>query len=134
MTGPLATLVADALACLLDEHPAAHAAMRARLDGRALSITLGTEQFAIVDGAVTAAAERAALELATDAATLDDLLGGELAVLDALCSERLAVRGAIDDLLPAFAAATTFLQGAVRCISMPPLLERLSRHREDREE
>lgn len=131
MTGPLAALVGDALACIAAEHPEAHALLCAQLGPRTLSITLGREQFAIAAGQVIAAAADAALVIHSDAATLDDILRGELEVIDALCSDRLQVRGSIEDLLPVFAAATTFLQGAVRCIAMPPLLERLSSQRED---
>lgn len=129
MTGPLTALVADALACVAAEQPSAHALLCAQLGPRTLSIALGREQFALVAGQVVATANAATLAVRSDAATLDDMLRGELEVIDALCSDRLDVRGAIDDLLCMFAAATTFLQGAVRCISMPLLLERLSAQR-----
>lgn len=131
MTGPLATLVGDALACVAAEHPEAHALLCAQLGPRTLAITLGREQFAIAVGRVVAAADNPTLSICTDAATLDDVLRGELAVIDALCSDRLHVRGAIEDLSSVFVATTTFLQGAVRCIAMPPLLERLSSQREE---
>jgi hypothetical protein len=131
VTGPLTALVADALSCVAAEHPEAHALMCAQLGTRTLSIALGREQFAIAAGQVVAAADGAALTIRTDAATLDEMLRGELAIVDALCSDRLDVRGTVEDLLPAFAAMTTFLQGAIRCIAMPPLLDRLSSQREE---
>lgn len=131
MTGPLATLVGDALACVAAEHPEAHALLCARLGPRTVSITLGREQFALAAGQVVAAVDDAVLLIHSDAATLDDVLRGELAVLDALCSDRLQVRGTVEDLICGFAAMTSFLQGAVRCTAMPPLLERLSSQREE---
>jgi hypothetical protein len=131
VTGPLAALVADALACVAAEHPEAHALLWAQLGPRTLSITLGHEQFAIAAGQVVATAGDAILAIRSDVTTVDDMLRGELAVIDAMCSDRLDVRGAATDLISVFAATTTFLQGAARCISMPLLLERLSAQRED---
>jgi len=132
MTGPLVALATDALDCLAREHSAAHRLMCARLGARSLAIALDGEQFTIAGGhdrvAIVAPTAGATLTVRTDAATLDDLLSGELTVVDALDSDRLELRGAIDDLVAAFGAAAAFLRGAVRCLAMPRLLERLHHH------
>jgi len=128
----LRALVTDALDCLAREHPEAHQRMCARLGARSVAIELGDERFALAGGpdavAISAWPDDAALTVRTDAATLDDLLCGELTVVGALTSDRLEVRGAIDDLVAAFDAAAGFLRGAVRCTSMPALLDQLSHH------
>ncbi len=120
-----AALATDALACLARECPPAHARLRAALGDRRLRVELAGEELDIVGGEVVAPADTPVLELASDARTLHDVLLGELDVLDAVVGERVRVRGAVDDVIAATTAMEAFLAGALRCPSMPALLERL---------
>jgi len=119
-------LVADALACLRRERPDAHALFRDALGARTLAITLDREAFAVADGAIAPHDARAPVTITTTSATLDAILNGRIAVIDALLADDLELRGDADDLIRVAAAMNTFLQGAVRCASMPALAHRLA--------
>ena len=121
----LAALATDALACLARECPPAHARLCAALGTRRMRVEIAAEQFDIAGGDVVAPVDEAAIELASDARTLYDVLYGELDVLDAVVAERVRVRGAADDVIAATTAMELFLAGALRCPSMPALFERL---------
>ena len=74
----------------------------------------------------------AVISIATDVATLHALAHGDLDALDAVLADRLEITAGPDDLVAAAAAMTCFLQGAMRCVSMQPLLDRLAALRKER--
>lgn len=123
MSDSVAMLFEDAIACVAAEYPPAYVAMKQALGARRLEIAVDDEHFMLDldepcrDGAV--------LEIATDVDTLCALVHGERGVLDAALDGRLDVVAAPDDLVAAASAIQYFMQGALRCISMPQLLDRL---------
>jgi hypothetical protein len=125
VTGPIAALATDALACLARECPAAHVGLREALGARRLRVELGDEVFDVAGGEIEAVAGAAALELSSDARALHAVLHGELDVLDAVVTDRVRVRGPVDDVIAATTMMELFVAGALRCPSMPALFERL---------
>jgi hypothetical protein len=123
MTGEVAELVQDAIACVASEHPPAYAAMEQALGARRLELEIGREHFMLDLGPTPLRAS--VVSIATDVATLCALVEGELGILDAVLAGRLDVLGGPDDVVAAAAAMHMFLQGALRCMSMQPLLDRL---------
>ncbi len=126
MTGPVGTLASEALACLMRECPRAHGAMRTAISDRRVRLEIGRDTFDLVAGAVAAPHGEASLLIRSDAATVSELVHGELDLVDALVTDRVHVRGDIDAVLAASTAMTAFLAGALRCDSMPALLQRLA--------
>ena len=117
----IAALVDDTLACLAAEHAEAYARMRAALAARCIE--------AHVDGEpVTVALDtpsRARIRVRTDVDTLCAVLLGECEVVDAVLADRLEVVGTPDDLVALSDALIWFVQGAMRCVSIAGLVERL---------
>lgn len=130
MSGPIATLVADAVACVAAEHPAAYAAMERALGVRRFDLEIDDEQFMLDLG--IPALHGSVISVTTDLATLYALVHGELALLDAALAGRLDVRASADDLVAVHEALKQFVQGAMRCVSMPQYLDRLAALRKER--
>jgi hypothetical protein len=130
MTAPIATLVEDAVACVATECPAAYAAMEQALGNRRLDLAIDDEHFMIDLGLPALHARVISVE--TDLDTLCALVLGEQAVLDAVLAQRLDVVASADDVIAASAALRWFMQGALRCVSMHALLERLVAMRKER--
>jgi hypothetical protein len=130
MTGAIAALVEDAVACVAAECPPAYAAMEQALGSRRFDLAIGDEHF-MLDLGITAL-HGAVVSVETDVATLCALVLGECGVLDAVLAERLDVVASPEDVIAASAALTWFLQGALRCVSMPALLDRLVALRKER--
>lgn len=129
MTGPIAALVADALACVAREHPPAYAELKRAIGDRCFELAIDDEHFLVaLDGELGGAV----LSVATDLDTLGAVIHGELDVLDAVLAGRLDVVAGPDDLVAAADGLTRFVQGAVRCVSMEALLERLDELRKGR--
>lgn len=138
MMGALADLVRDGLACVAREHPPACALAREALGGHIVHVSAGAERFVVelaLAGAETCVRtprdEAIAIHATCDAAALHALIVGELDLVDALLADRLELVGDAADLERAAAAATALLKGAVRCVSIDPLLARLERLRKD---
>lgn len=63
------------------------------------------------------------IELKSSRATVLAVVSGEVTLEDAVWSDRLWLRGSLDDLVLFHDALVLYLQGAVRCPSFPWLLE-----------
>jgi hypothetical protein len=72
------------------------------------------------------------VSVTTDLDTLCALVYGERGVLEAVLAGRLDVLASPDDLVAVSEALTYFVQGAMRCVSMPQLLDRLVALRKER--
>ena len=134
MLGDVAALVRDGLGCVAREHPPAYAAARAALGPAIVHVGAGAERFVVElarageDACVrTPRDEAIAIRVTCDAAAIHALVAGELDVVDALLESRLDLVGDSADLERAAIAATRLLAGAVRCVSIEPLLHRLER-------
>ena len=123
------TLVEDALACLATEHPPAYAAMTTALGARRLELEISDEMFMLDVGTTL---DAAVVSIATDLATLAEVLEGELGMLDAILADRLEIYASPDDLIAVAEAMKHFMQGALRCVSMPAVLDRLVALRKER--
>lgn len=130
MTGPIETLVADALDCLAAEHPAGYRELQCELGPRRLDLEIDDEQFMI--DLAGPALHGAVISVTTDLATLCATVHGDLDVLDVILEGRLDVIAGPDDLIALGRATTRFVQGALRCVSMQPLLDRLAALRKER--
>ena len=114
-----AVIIADALACVAREVPDAHARMCAAFGTRTVALTIGSEimHLALEGEELTTAA----VSVRASVDVLCRILEGETAILDAVLAGDLVVAGGPNDLIATSAAATWFLEGAVRCLSTPPL-------------
>ena len=130
MTGPIETLVSDALGCLAAEHPAAYRELVRELGPRRLDLDIDDEQF-MIDLAAPVL-HGAVISVTTDIDTLCATVHGERDVLDTILDGRLDVIAGPDDLIALGRATTRFIQGALRCVSMQPLLDRLVVLRKER--
>lgn len=130
MSGPIAALVEDAVACMTREVPHAYQLMAQALGARRFELAIDDEHFMLDLGAT--ALRGAVVSIATDVETLHDLVHGQLDLLDAIVVGRLDVMAGPDDVAAAAAAMTYFVQGAMRCVSMRPLLDRLEGLRKER--
>lgn len=130
MSGPIATLVEDAVACVAAEHPAAYAALERALGARRFDLEIDDEQFMLDIGIPTLRGP--VVSVTTDIATLYALVHGEQGLLDAALAGRLDVRASADDLVAVSEALTHFVQGAMRCVSMQQHLDRLATLRKER--
>jgi hypothetical protein len=127
----IATLFEDALACLATEHPPAYAAMTAALGARRFDLQVDDEAFMLDVGT---SLDAAVIEIATDLATLAAVIDGELGMLDAILADQIEIYASPDDLIAVAEAMKHFMQGALRCVSMPAVLDRLTALRKDRGE
>ncbi len=123
MSGPIAALIEDAVACVAAEHPPAYKALERALGPRRFDLDIADEQFMLDIG--VPALHGSVVSVTTDVETLCALVYGECGVLDAVLSGRLDVLASPDDLVAVSEALTYFVQGAMRCVSMPQLLDRL---------
>jgi hypothetical protein len=124
MTGPIETLVTDALACLASEHPAAYRELQREVGARRLDLEIEDEQFMIDLAGPTL--HGAVISVTTDLATLYAIIHARRGVLDAILDGCLDVIAGPDDLIALGRATTRFVQGALRCVSMQSLLDRLA--------
>jgi hypothetical protein len=119
------------LAVLRSEAPAHHAELAVLLGARGLCCEVDGRSVALCfDGARHALRppdRREAVSLCTDRRTILDLVDGELTLLDALLEERLWLAGSADAVTRFDEALTCYLDGAIRCPSLPPLLEEFRR-------
>jgi len=130
MSGPIAALVEDAVSCITREVPHAYQLMTQALGARRFELAIDDEHFMLDLGPT--ALRGAVVSIATDVETLYDLVHGQLDVLDAIVGGRLDVTAGPDDVAAAAAAMTYFAQGAMRCVSMRALLDRLEALRKER--
>jgi hypothetical protein len=129
VNGQIATLFEDALSCLASEHAAAYAAVRSALGPRRFDLAIDDEELMLDLGTP---ADASMISVATSVETLRALVDGECTSLDAILDGRLEIIASVDDLIAAAQAMTCFMQGALRCVSMGTLLERLAALREER--
>lgn len=119
------------LEALRRECAAAYAAMCAGLAGRRMRLRVGTEilglSFTPDRVAIGALTPDDAIDVATDRQTILDIVGNRCTLLDAILTERLKLRGDPDELLGFHDALTSYVAGAVRSPSFPPLLAAYSR-------
>ncbi len=117
----VAALVEDAIACLAAEHAFAYTRMRSALAGRSIEARVDDER-------VTVALESSpgpTVRVRTDIDTVCAVLLGECEVMDAVLADRFEVLGAPDDLVALADALIWFVEGAMRCVSIGELVERL---------
>ena len=122
MNGEIATLFEDALSCLANEHAPAYAAMKAALGSRRFDLAIDDEELMLDLGTPR---DASVISVVTDVETLSALVAGEATSLDAILDGRLEIVASVDDLIAAGRAMTCFMQGALRCVSMGQVLERL---------
>lgn len=124
----LAGALKEALILLEREAPRHFWAMGAQLGERAAVIRLGSERPVRVSMAAgppwVTDGERGDIEIRLSHADLDAFLRGRFTLEEAIESDRLYVRAALDDLLPFFDALACWLHGALRCPSFPALHRR----------
>ncbi len=116
----IAALLDDAFTCLATEHAAAHAHVRDSLGARRILARVDHE-----DISIELAESTTTVRVRTNVATLCDVLNGDLEVIDAVLADRLEVIGSADDLVALGEAMIWFVEGAMRCVSIPGLIERL---------
>jgi hypothetical protein len=117
----IAALVDDALACVAAEHADAYARMRTALAGRCIEAKVDHEL-------VTVALESSpgpTVRVRTSVDAVCAVLLGECEIMDAVLADRLDVVGAPDDLVALADALIWFVEGAMRCVSIGRLVERL---------
>lgn len=121
--GPFGSHLAYALAEIGRHCPTAAERLTALLAPLHVRLDVEAEAVWFCEGHLSAAPDRSAdVWLRTDRRTLSDLARGRTDLLEALAQGRLAVTGAVGDLVRAEAAMRMFLRGAVRCASMPSVL------------
>lgn len=130
MTGPIATLVQDALRCVEAEHPASYGELTAALGPRRLDLEIDDEHFMI---AFASELHGPVVSISTSLATISAVLHAEIDLLEAILGGDIDAIGSPDDLVATTTALRRFVQGAVRCMSMTALVDRLEtlRRRED---
>lgn len=124
-------LVAESLEILAREAPECARRLAARLHGHPIDLTIDHEALALVsDGARVRLAypARSPVSLVTTRAVIAHVLDGDLLLTDAVITDRIAVRGPLDDLLVCHAALQDYVHGAVRSPSFPALLDRFRAH------
>jgi len=131
--GEFARFLLDSLCALERESPQSYAALCEALDARCVAIRVdaGAIRLAFEHGHARvedAAATPSDVELATDKSTILDLIDARVHLLDAIAADRFRARGALDSLARFDDALHEYLNGAVRCRSMPPLLDEYRRH------
>jgi len=124
MSSSVETLIGDALACVATECPLAYRAMETALGDRRIGVSIGTESFEIALAAPSPPALTVRIE--TTARVIHDVLTGERDPLEAVLADELVIYGDAGDLVAVAEAGLFFAKGSARCISMDPLLVRLS--------
>jgi hypothetical protein len=121
-------LLVQSLVELASEQPRAYAEMCRVLAPRRLLLHVDGERAALrcspnvvetdgVDG-------DAAVEAHANRRVILDLLDARTSLLEALLTERLILRGGLDDLIAFHDGLAAYLRGAVRCRNFPSLLDR----------
>ena len=122
----VAALVEDALTMVSVEHRAAYDQLREALGARAIEACIGDETIRVA----FATEPTSNIDIRTDLETICEVLEGETPMFDVLVADRLQLVGSVDDLISVSAALTIFLEGAMRCISIATLVDRLHLLRE----
>jgi hypothetical protein len=120
------------LAILAREMPRSHARLCAAMRGRCVAFTvdgppvlLSFAEGGSAVGPVAGAAPE--IESALSKQTIFDLLDAEISLEEAVLSDRFLLRAPVRDLEVFFQALQLYLRGAVRCPSLPDLLEEYRR-------
>lgn len=128
--GPIAALLAESFEALAAELPAAHARMCARLAGKVVELCIDDERFAAIfsegRARVLAAddAPAADVRVVTSRRAILAVLDARRSLTDAVLADEVAVVGALEHLVEAYAGLTAYLHGAVRSRSFAGLLRR----------
>lgn len=125
-------LVADVLACLAREHPAANARVRGSLARVRVEAIVDGERVMIAPDDAANAANAAPVGVRTSVETLCRVLLGEADALDEIVADRLELVGAPGDLVSVADAMVAFVEGAMRCVSIETYVDRLMCIREER--
>ena len=116
----------QSLAALRAELPAAYDALVGELEGRRLAMTADGERRVVSFGRsgleAHAQRERVDFEVAFDRGAVLDLVDGRISLPRAILTERIALRGGTDSIARFDLALQNYVQGAVRCPSLPALL------------
>lgn len=126
----MAALIQDAVDCVAVEVPHAHRELVEALGDRRFEILVDDEHFMFDVRELPDDARVISVE--TDADTLCAIVLGELGAVDAVLTDRLRVIASADDVVAVSEAMRAFLQGALRCVSMRMLLDRLVALRKER--
>lgn len=123
-------LVRRSLVVLRQEHPVAYQTLCGQLVGELLLVAVEDEEIRLaftrdVVGEVEAPAASPTTEFRTDRRTLIDILEGRNSLLEAILEDRVYLLGAPRSLWRFHEGLVSYLQGAVRCPSFPPLLAAL---------
>ncbi len=122
-----ADFLGSSLAILRGEQPAAYLAMSGALGDSTLDLEVGGERVGLLGAAsevrLGPSGHGGAL-VRSDRHTVLALIDGEVTLMEAIETDRIFLRGPLDELLRFHDALLWYLQGAVRARSMPPLLER----------
>lgn len=123
----LRTFVERSLIALEYEAPASYRRLCGALAGQRVGISADGRQFALDCNGRTITAGpadgREGIVLGTDRETILALIDGVLSLEDALRKDRLIARGGVTLAVRTFDALLIYLRGAVRCPSLPPMLE-----------
>ena len=129
MAEPVALLLRRSLAHLASEVPASYRHLAQVLGSLVIELDVDGERFAlrgglwpeVLDGPAPLAGARVTIPRAAIIAILD----AKVALAEAVESDRIAVRGALDDLLRAHDTLIAYVHAAVRAPSAPGLLAEL---------
>ena len=116
----------QSLQVLRDEMPVAHEALVSTLEGRLMSIEADGERRVVSFGAEGlcphAVDEKVDLAVGLERDTVLDLVDGRISLPRAVTTGRLALRGGVAAISRFDRAFQSYVRGAVRCPSMPGLL------------
>ncbi|WP_205525453.1 sterol-binding-like protein [Pyxidicoccus trucidator] len=125
----MGALLAESFLALSRELPAQHALMCEQLQGRRVEVCVGAERFflgfAPGSARVESAGPPAEVLLLTGRRVLADVLDARLSLTRAVLTDALEVVGPLPSLMALHDGLVTYVHGAVRCPSFPPLLARL---------
>lgn len=119
--------LAESLALLARDAPAHYRHFAGQMRGRAVHLSVGTDVLVVDgDGEVVRlrppTAPPGAPRLRTDERTIVRLVDGERSLEEAILADELELFGGPDELVGFHEALTAYLQAAVRCPAMVPLL------------
>jgi hypothetical protein len=124
--GSFASFLGRSLDLLRRELPWGHEALCRALSPRVVVITVDGEATGVsCEEAmlrVGAASEDPAVECRTTRGAILELVDARMTLVDAVCCDRVELRGSVEDLLAFHDGLMVYLGGAVRCPSFPWLL------------
>ncbi len=94
-----------------------------RIEGEAVLLGFDPAGVHVLAARHAGAAHLPAVELTTTRQTILDVIDARLTLAEAVLSDAILLKGHVDDLAIFHEGLITYLRGAVRCPSFPPLLD-----------